>query len=632
MCGIIAISSPKYSSYQISNSLNAMHHRGPDDEGIYVSANADVHLGQVRLSIIDLTKAGHQPMTDSSGRFIITYNGEIYNFLDLKIYLEKKYRNLNWKSTSDTEVILEGFALEGESFLSKLNGIFAIAIYDIFESKLFVLRDPIGVKPLYVSTQNSSVYFASEVKGLLALNCLEVNLRKQSLVDQLAYMYVPEPFTMYNEILKVEPGVLFIYKNGFLLDSIPVFNHLNSNLDSSSEYDIIEKLHNELSEAVKRQLISDVPISLFLSGGLDSSSIAYESIVNNANIKSAYTISFSEKDNKIDKQSSDLKFANLMAKELGINLCVVEANSDFLNLLPSLIDFMEDGISDPAAINTYLICKAARKDGVKVMLSGQGADEYLGGYRRYKAENFIREMHPFVKSLFSSLNTFLPPKISGSFSTPYRRFKKILNASNESEHNRFINYFLWSNPDYINSLFIDKTLNKPGSDLLNFIKKNSDNDNFSTMLLADQKFDLRSLNLSYTDKMSMAVGLEVRVPFLDHEMVKLMNSIPRSLMLKNGHQKYILKKAMEPYLPKEVIYRNKAGFALPIRSWFSKNSSIIEHYLNYDRISRQGIFHPNMIRELLREQFSGKVDHSYLIFSLLCQQIWLEKQKFKNVV
>ncbi len=626
MCGLLAASSPRNSYFDLNPAIKAIHHRGPDDDGIFLSKEGDAHLGQVRLSIIDLSAAGHQPMKDASGRFVMTYNGEVYNFLELKTYLEATYGSLALKSSSDTEVILEGFAREGYSFLSKLNGIFALAIYDQEAKELHVLRDPIGIKPLYFSAQEGAVFFSSEVKGLLAFKHLKRTVRKQSLLEQLAFMYVPEPYTMYEEFVKVKPGIYHRYVEGKLVDSKPLFNHLQSPISQSSEEVLSEQLHATLEKAVRRQLIGDVPISLFLSGGLDSSSIAFEAVQAKATIQSAYTISFSKEDNSLDGQSSDLHYASLMANKLGLTLHIIQAESEFLSLLPTLLDFMEDGISDPVAINTFLICHSARKDGVKVMLSGQGADEYLAGYRRYQAEKLILDMSTLTRKTLTSLGGLFPSTITGKFSTMYRRFKKIAKAAGQPSQKRIASYFMWGGGEQIKSLFVDQQVEQPGLDLVDFLDQHTHLDTFSTMLLADQQFDLLSLNLSYTDKMSMAVGLEVRVPFLDFEMVQLMNSVPRELMLKNGQQKYILKKAMEPYLPKEVIYREKAGFALPIRSWFSKRSAILDHFFDLKRLETQGIFRPMHVQQLLNEQFSGTEDHSYLLFSMLCQQIWLDKQ------
>jgi asparagine synthase (glutamine-hydrolysing) len=625
MCGIIAINTPGRKEIPIEQALNAIKHRGPDDMGFYFSDSYDAQLGHVRLSILDVTSAGHQPMEDSSGRYIISYNGEIYNFGKLKSELSLTYGPINWKSNSDTEVILEGFARDGFKFLGKLNGIFALAIYDKVERNLHVLRDPIGIKPLYFTQQYDGVYFCSELKGLLAIPGLKMTLRHQSLADQLAFMYVPEPYTMYEEFYKLESGLYCVYKDGKLISQEKLFNSLYSKISFTSESEMIDVFRETFSESVKRQLISDVPIALFLSGGLDSSSIAYEAIKGGANIKSAYTISSSIADNKYDGQSDDLYYAKLVAKKFGLTLEVIQTESNFLNMLPDVIHFMEDGISDPAAINTFLICKGARNDGVKVMLSGQGADEYLCGYRRYQAEKIIKDMSFISKNALFFADFLTPKSIPGKLNATARRLKRLALAARQNSSDRLSGYFMWNSPENIRNLFNENMHINPGQDLKSFFVDHKEMDQVEAMLLADQRFDLLALNLAYNDKMSMACGIEARVPFLDFEMIQLMNSIPIDMKLKGNTSKYILKKAMEPYLPKEVVYRSKAGFSMPIRAWLRVENEMTRKYFDSERINKQGILNSKAVNQLLNEHYSGKNENSYTIFALLCQQIWLEK-------
>lgn len=631
MCGFIVISSCQQVTFPIKESLATIKHRGPDDTGIYVSPDFDCHLGHVRLSILDLSQSGHQPMEDSSGRYILVFNGEIYNFKTLKENLENEYGNIQWKSGTDTEVILEGFLRKGTEFFSLLNGVFAFSLYDKKEKYLYVLRDPMGVKPLYYTHQNGNFLFCSELKGLLVIPNLKCTIRRQSLADQLALMYVPEPYTMYNEFYKVNPGILYTYQNGVSISQTVLFTHLNDKINFSTENEMIECFSETFSSAVHRQLLSDVPLSLLLSGGLDSSAVAYEAIKSGANIKKAYTISFSKDDSKYDYQSNDLYYAKRIAKKFGLDLEVINAKSEFISLLPSLIAFLEDGISDPAAINTFLICEQARADGIKVMLSGQGADEYLGGYRRYRAEKLIGELSGKSIKLLSDIHEILPTSVPGIMNSGLRRLKKFTFSAKQERKDRFVSYYTWGDTRLIQNLFIDRKSIFPGNDLELFFEENKNKDSLEMILLADQKFDLRSLNLSYSDKMSMAVGVEARVPFLDLEMVRLMNSLPNSILLKRNNQKYILKQAMENKLPREIIYRKKAGFALPIRSWFKNKSEVVDYYFNSDRIRKQGIFDFLSIERLLNDQFTGKTDNSYLIFSMLCQQIWLDAQSNKKI-
>jgi asparagine synthase (glutamine-hydrolysing) len=625
MCGILAISGSEKMKFDINLHLNHINHRGPDDRGIFVSKFGNVHLGHVRLSILDISEAGHQPMIDESGNYVLVYNGEIYNFQDLKKYLENKYGYIRWKSSSDSEVIIEGFAREKALFLEKLNGIFTIIIYDIKEDLLHLLRDPFGVKPLYYSSQQGNFFFCSELKGILSFEHLKKSIRLQSLSDQLSFMYVPEPYTMYNEIYKVERGVHFTFRNGQKISETRMFSFLGGGVLRYSENEYIDLFQSTFSDAIKRQTVSDVPMSLFLSGGLDSSAVAYESIQLGANINSAYTISYSQKDLKLDGQSIDLLYAEKVSKQLNLDLNVIEANPDFMNLLSDLIPFMEDGISDPAAINTYLICKAARENGVKVMLSGQGADEFLCGYRRYLVEKYLENMPSMVKKILMSVSILLPNNLSGPLNAYSRRLKRLSLAAGQEDMARLKGYFMWSNPNQVKKLFINADTINPGIDLEVFFEKNHELSNINKLLAADQEFDLLSLNLNYTDKMSMMVGVEARVPFLDFDLVRLMNSIPLDMKINGNTQKYILKRSMEGKLPNDVIYRSKAGFGLPIRSWFKEKNTFVEYYLNSDRIRNQGIFNADEITLLYKEQLHGKKDNSYILFSILCQQIWLEK-------
>lgn len=625
MCGVLGVSFSSEVEINPSLILKSISHRGPDDSGFFQSDERDTLLGHVRLSIIDTSVSGNQPMLDNSGRYMMVYNGEVYNYIELKNDLEKKYGAINWKSLSDSEVILEGFARENASFFEKLNGIFVILIYDIIEQLLHVIRDPIGIKPLYFTSQNGNVFFCSEIKGLLEIHRLQRTIRIQSLSDQLSFMYVPEPYTMYNEFFKVERGVHFVYRNGQKISEKRMFNQLHEGIVLSNESEMLGSFQEIFTKAIKRQLISDVPVSLFLSGGLDSSAVAYEAINQGANIHSAYTISYSKKDQQQDGQSPDLFYAEKIAKQLKLNLRVIEAESDFMNLLPDLIPFMEDGISDPAAINTYLICKRAREEGIKVMLSGQGADEYLCGYRRYMAEQYLETMPPVFKRFLHLTGSLLPNNMPGSLNAFTRRIKRLASAAGQDEIERLRAYYMWDSSEQIKKLFKESGQVSPGNDLLCLFEKNKHLPTIDKLLAADQQFDLLALNLAYSDKMSMMVGVEARVPFLDFELVKLMNALPANMKIRGNTQKYILKKAMEGKLPNEVIYRSKTGFALPIRSWFKQKNSFIEYYFDRERLNSQGIFNVDELIALYQEQLSGKKDNSYILFAILCQQIWLEK-------
>ncbi len=625
MCGIIAISSCKNGKFSLSKSLEEIRHRGPDDSGVYISELNDCHLGHVRLSILDLSNAGHQPMVDSRGRFVISYNGEVYNYRELQFYLANRYGPIAWRTGTDTEVIVEGFAREGVDFLNRLNGIFALAIYDKKERLLHVLRDPIGIKPLFITEQQNSVFFCSELKGLLALPNLKRTLRLESLADQIAFMYVPEPLTMYHEFRKVEPGVCYTYQDGKQVGRQRLFTHLYEPIEVPTEGEAVEKLRSVFGEAVERQIIADVPVSLFLSGGLDSSAVAQQAMRCGANIKDAYTIAFSDMDRKNDAQSDDLYYARLMSERLGLKLNIIPAKQDFMSLLPDVIRFMEDGFTDPAAINTYIISEGARKSGVKVMLSGQGADEYLGGYRRYQAERLLHNLPSFLRSALAALVRIASHRLPARYNAVSRRMARLAHLANQSPTARLLSMYTWTSPQTIAELLIDASPWSGGDRFEALFDAYSDKDIVTSMMKIDQHYDLMSLNLCYTDRMSMAVGVEARVPFLDFDFVRIANAIPVRLKLKGNQGKYIFKKAMEPYLPKEIVYREKAGFGLPLRAWLQNGSEMMDEYLDERRIKRQGIFCPLAVKRLIEEQKRGTADHSYTIFTLLCQQIWLEE-------
>lgn len=625
MCGILAISSIAGHHFEAARSLDAIRHRGPDDADTYISETGDCYLGHVRLSILDLSLAGHQPMADASGRFVISYNGEVYNYRDLQAAIVQRHGPIAWKSGTDTEVIVEGFAREGVDFLNRLNGIFAMAIYDTQERLLYVLRDPIGIKPLFITEQMGRVFFCSELKGLLALPNLKRTLRLESLADQLAFMYVPEPQTLYHEFRKVEPGVCFIYRDGKEVGAKALLAHLHEGMDLSSEDETVECLRTAFATAVQRQIVADVPVSLFLSGGLDSSAVAQQAVQCGANINDAYTIAFSYADRKHDAQSDDLHYARLMANRLGLDLHIIPAKQDFVSLLPELIRFMEDGFTDPAAINTFLISAGARSAGVKVMLSGQGADEYLGGYRRYQAERLLRSLSAPLRSALAVLGRLAAHQLPERFNATSRRLARLACLANQSPTARLLGMYTWTAPETIKDLLIAAPPWTGGATFEALFDTYSDNGILDAMMKVDQRYDLMSLNLCYTDRMSMAVGVEARVPFLDFDLVRVMNAIPVELKVKGKEGKYVLKKAMEPYLPREIIYREKAGFGLPLRAWLQNSNEMIKRYLDSDRVERQGLFKLVAVQRIIDEQMNGVADHANTLFTLLCQQIWLEE-------
>jgi asparagine synthase (glutamine-hydrolysing) len=563
-------------------------------------------------------------MYDTSGRYVIVFNGEIYNYRELRAYLDRKDCGLRWKSGSDTEVILEGYRAEGESFLEKLNGIFAFCLYDRIDKTLMILRDPLGVKPLLVTEQHGNAYFCSELEGLLRLGELKRTLRRDSVAENLAFMYIPEPHTILEEFRKVEPGILYTYRCGTKIRAQRLYSWLFSPVLLRNSEEAVERFAEELSGAVKRQLVSDAPVSLMLSGGLDSSSVAFHVVSAGADVRDAYTVCYDKNDLAEDEQGDDLRYATLIAERLGLRLEVISAERDFLSMVPILSRFLEAGVSDPAALNTYLICRAARSGGVKVLLTGHGADEYLGGYRRYVAHQLLANIPGVLRPAL-----YVACEIAGSiaprrFNAVQRRAQRLAAVAAKKGLDQLLSLYTWTEPRLVEALFIEPRPARPGHDMRRLFEEYRGVEGVTAMMRVDQRYDLMSLNLTYTDRMSMAASVEARVPFLDFNLVRVMNSIPTNLKIRRGKTKYVLKKVMESHLPDEVLHRAKTGFGLPIRSWLKQANEPIEHYLDKETIKRQGIFDHTALESVLNEHFAGRKNHAYLVFALLCFQVWLE--------
>lgn len=628
MCGIVGIiSSNNRLKQNIGALLNQMaqkiKHRGPDDEEC-IELSPYVGFGHVRLSILDVSKNGHQPMFSHNKKYCIVFNGEIYNFKELRTFLEKKYSIKDWNSNSDTEVIIEGFVLEGISFIEKLNGIFSLAIYNVEQDEVFLARDSVGVKPFYIVEQNGTTYFASELKALTDIG-LSLSLRLQSVQDQLLFMYVPEPYTMFNECYKLLPGEYRVYKKGQLINKGRLsLERFHTEIKDFSYKEKEAKLDVLLNEAIKRQLISDVPVSLFLSGGLDSSLITAIALNNGANIRDAFTISFSKKDSlKEGVPSDDLTYAKIVAEKYGIKLNVIEAKKNMLEYLPEVVYHLDDALSDPAAINTYLICRGAREEGVKVLLSGQGADELFGGYRKYKAIKMYSRIPKPITLLSKSFMGLLPNDTTGCLNTYIRQGKKFFENAIKSRDNQMVEISMWKSPSVLDSLFIygTKEVGTVHKEVLNHYMGL---DSVLTMMRLDEEVYLPSHNLMYTDKMSMMAGVEARVPFLDYYILDYAHQLSSSMMIKGNTQKYLLKKLAEKYLPNEVVYRSKAGFSSPIRAWFRSRNDLADYYFGSDYIVKQGIFNAEKINSLYSEQVTGKKDNAYFLYALLNFQIWYD--------
>jgi len=605
----------------------SMESRGPDDSGLWFDQEEGIGLCHRRLSILDLTPNGHQPMFDSAKRAVISFNGEIYNYAALREELVAKGYPFN--SNTDTEVLLNLYLEHGVSMLQKLNGMFAFAIWDREAKVLFIARDGLGVKPLYFSNTNGGFVFASTLQAVLCEQSVSRDLDINAIMSYLTLLYSPSPRTMLSAVTKLEPGWALMIRGGeierkWCWQELPIQRPMFLGSDIEAE----EVLRQKLENAVRRQMVSDVPVGAFLSGGLDSSAIvAFAGRYSPDQQIECFTIGFRDQRWEEEGGVDDLPYAREVAKHLGVRLNVVEVGAEIIDGLTQMILQMDEPQADPAGLHVRAICERAREMGVKVMLSGTGGDDLFSGYRRHDAlmkerlwSKYPQGVRAFVGSMAKRVDVRSPNR---------RRFAKAFRNAGLSQNQRIAAYFDWIDIDDAYGLlseelragFGEKWRNPP---LLRAVENLPNSlSALSKMLYLEQKYFLADHNLNYTDKMSMAESIEVRVPFLDPDLLAFGWSLPDEMKHRHGNAKWIFRKAMEPILPRHVIYRPKTGFGAPLRRWLHvEMKDLLEYHLSDDRIRRRGIFDVVAVRKLMALDLQGKVDGAYTIFALLCIEIW----------
>lgn len=608
---------------------NAMRHRGPDDSGEWNDSENAVGLGHRRLSIIDLSAAGHQPMSNTGGSIWISYNGEVYNFPEHRERLAAKgYR---FRSETDTEVLIALYEEKGLDFLNELNGIFAFALWDGPKKRMLLARDHAGVKPMYYYQKGSELYFASEIKALLTIPDMPRDMHLPSLSDYLTLLWVPGENTLLSGIQKLEPGHRLIWQAGET--SVKRWFDLNYEPDESvSEQEWVEEVHDTFMRTTRRQMVSDVPLGAFLSGGLDSSSIVacMRKAFPTRDINT-YSVRFDSGDMAREQGVDDYPYAKRVALALGVRFKSVMLESDVIKLLPKMVYHLDEPDADPAVFPSYLIAKLAREDGMRVLLSGTGGDEVFFGYRSHQAYRQYERLSAVARfpltpalSAFSSLSSSL----LGAQSLLTRRSTKFGRGLAERGLERHLALADWSSPEVRAGIFapaIRESIDVGGTPACmrrysEAFVGHGELNRHSHMLI--QTF-LASHNFLYTDKSSMATSLEARVPFMDVELMRLCARIPERFKLHGRVTKYVLKKAMEPYLPRDLIHRQKTGFGAPLRKWIQKElHEVIHDLLGPGQLRKRGLFQPEFVQRVLEENDSGRADHAYLIYSLLNLELW----------
>ena len=650
MCGISGFYSESKSTFNnVIEKMNfAITHRGPDSNGVWQDRNSGIILGHQRLSILDLSNAGQQPMQSNSGRFILTYNGEVYNHLEIRRELKKNNSNIKWRGKSDTETLLEAINFWGiEKTLQKIKGMFAFAIWDKVNRDLTLVRDRIGEKPLYFGWQGTGVnkvfLFGSELKVLKAHTQFTGEINRNAINLQLNYSCIPDPYSIYKNIYKLLPGHYLRLKENDLkrsllpdpkaywsLEETAVYG--NSNPLTLSETDIQKDLEKHLKSSVKQQMISDVPLGAFLSGGIDSSTVvALMQSQSNHPVKT-FTIGFSEDD------YNEAKYAKKIAKHLGTQHTELYVSSKTaMEVIPKLPIIYDEPFSDSSQIPTFLVSQLAKQH-VKVALSGDGGDELFCGYNRYvmsKKFSTIFSLMPlnFRKILAYCIKSMSPnnwnkfAKISPglnqytNFGDKIYKVANVLGARSLSDmHHILCSKFQNSNEAVINS---KQSSNKLLTNLKTELKGLN---NQQQMMVLDFITYLPNDILVKVDRAVMSSSLETRTPFLDHKLIEYVWKIPHSLKYKNGIGKWILKEILNKYIPKNLTKRPKMGFEIPLDYWLrGPLKEWAENLINEKRLLQEGYFNPKLIRDKWTEHLSGKKNWQHDLWSILMFQAWIDE-------
>lgn len=599
-------------------------HRGPDSKGDY--HNEKIMLLHQRLSIIDLDVRSAQPFI--KGNLILVFNGEIYNYKDLKSEILTKH-SIEFKTTSDTEVLLELYRIHGKECLQMIRGMFAFAIYNKESGETFLARDHFGIKPLFYTSEGNRFAFASELKTLTLLPDFNTEMNTTQLVAGVNYLWVPGDEAIFKNVYKVPAGHFLTITSDGKFEKHKYYNP-EEDIVTSSEEENIAHLDQTFRESVEMHMTADVPVSAFLSGGLDSSLICALASGYSSGL-STYTIGTSPQDKLIEKMPADERYAAKLATSMGFDHHEIIVKPNIVENLPFITRMLDEPIGDPAAINTWLICKAAHESGVKVMLSGMGADELFFGYRRQmatlKAASF-QKLPKALRNSIKSMTEFLPVKAFGKgikWTRWAKRFMGFANMEIDEAYRRSYSYY---ENKGLAGLF-NKDITEEIHDIENahssVFNSAYRGDPVNQMCRTDISFFMNGLNLTYTDRAAMAASVEVRVPFVDKEVVQLAMQTPANLKYKGGEQKYLLKKMAEKYLPKDIIYRPKASFGAPIRSWISNDlSEMVGDMLSEKVIRERGIFNEKKVVKMIDDDRKGKSDYAYQLYYLLTLEHWMK--------
>ena len=613
--------------------INRIAHRGPDASGIWTHEDerVSIHLGHLRLSIIDLSTAADQPI--SKDGLTIIWNGELYNYKEIRAELAA--RGVSFTTTSDTEVALEAWRAWGPDALPRFRGMFAFALADSRMGELVLARDPFGIKPMFYLPRGDGALFASELKALVAAVGPELSIDPGALVASMLYYWVPEQFCAIENVRKLPAGSWARLRPD---GHIQVEQYWNvADVAREAAAGPAPDLARVIEESVTAHLVADVPVSSFLSGGLDSSIVTVLAHRAAQEID-AYTITFRPEDQRLEAMPDDAIYARKVAARYGVKLHEIEISPDIVDLLPRMVYTLDEPIGDPAAINTLLMCQAARDRGVKVILSGMGADELFGGYRKHRAclmaSRYGRLPGPARAGVRFAVDR-APVSIGGRGLRYARWAKRFLTFADLPEEPRFRRSYTLYDPDDLAGLLSPDLCDQVDRVIDGHREIYTDNvlhDEVNRMCLADTRLFLPGLNLSYSDRSSMAASVEVRVPFVDPVVAQAAFAIPGRDKIRNWQGKLALKQAAEAWLPKEIIYRPKASFSAPLRAWVRNDlRDVINDVLVNGELTGAGMIQSAALNRLIEAERAGRQDNAKQIWQLLSMELWYRNARSMGV-
>jgi len=619
ICGKIGLNRADINENLIRRMCSVLRHRGPDDEGVYLSeSRIKVGLGHMRLSIIDPSPAGHQPMSNEDGSIWIVMNGEVYNFLELREDLEKKGHC--FKSHTDTEVILHLYEDKGIDCLKELRGPFVFAIWDDKRKRLFVARDRVGKKPLFYLYKNQTLIFASEAKAILQDPEVSIEVNRPAITDYLSYGYTPTPESMFKGIMKLPPAHFMLYENGNI--KMERYWQLDfSKKAKLSEPEYCNRIMDLLEDSTRIRLISDVPLGAFLSGGVDSSAVVYMMSRLRSKVKT-FSIGFEE------QSHSELKYARIIARRFATDHHEYIVKPQAIELLPKLVWHYNEPYADSSALPSYYVAQMTRQE-VKVALNGDGGDEDFGGYERFMAARyaeFFRKIPAGLRNGTIALANMIPDSLEFKNSaTRFKRFISIASRPYRERHYNWVTIFRdWEKDNLFTKEFKKEIDRRDTFSYLNrAFEECGTKDIIDLVMSTDIRTNLLDDLLVKMDIATMANSLEGRSPFLDYKMMEFAASVPSSMKIKGTRLKYILKKALSKVLPREILSRGKMGFGIPIDKWFRDELRDYSYeILMSQKCINRDYFKRESIKKLLDDHSSAKANNGARIWSLLNLELW----------